>query len=160
MTQFDPLFTGVLRVRVPGALPQPGLGAARPLLGGEPLAALRADGAAGVAGVAGGEPRAQRRPQPGPGHGRQGPVLSEGEILPLSSRVKFCLLFIHHDYIHDKNSIFRIYKSSATKIRCFCSVFKINFLQVEFALKLGYPEDLTRKALGKVGLAACNVSFI
>ena len=77
-----------------------------------------------------------------------------------SSRVKFCLLFIHHDSIHDKNSIFRIYKSSATKIRCFCSVFKINFLQVEFALKLGYPEDLTRKALGKVGLAACNVSFI
>ena len=50
--------------------------------------------------------------------------------------------------------------TKAPRPRLDVSVFKIKILQVEFALKLGYPEDLTRKALGKVGLAACNVGFI
>ena len=157
MAQSDPLFTGVFRVRVTSALPQPGLGAGRALLGGQPLAALRADGAAGVAG---GEPRAQRRPQPGPGHGRQGPVLSEGEILPL---VELNSVFCSYSTTPRLQFVIKTLSLEFTKAprpRLDVSVFKINFLQVEFALKLGYPEDLTRKALGKVGLAACNVSFI
>ena len=33
-------------------------------------------------------------------------------------------------------------------------------LKVEFALKLGYPEDLTKKALTKVGMSACQVCFL
>ena len=32
------------------------------------------------------------------------------------------------------------------------------FSKVEFALKLGYAEELTRRALDKIGFSACNVS--
>ena len=40
------------------------------------------------------------------------------------------------------------------------SLFFLCVLQVEFALKLGYPEKLTQKALIKVGMSGCQVRNI
>ena len=37
------------------------------------------------------------------------------------------------------------------------TLLKFNLIQVVFALKLGYEEELTRKALRNIGPTACNV---
>lgn len=62
-------------------------------------------------------------------------------------------LLLEKSFIHlQRNTIMIMISFQSQKAKIYL------FSKVEFALKLGYAEELTRRALDKIGFSACNVS--